>query len=164
MAQRTPIVAGAIAVLVLVSVLAMALFRGGGSDSPGRANLARPTVVLYSVTDRETAQELIDRFEVETGIKVEAKFDTEAAKAVGLVQAIRQEKTNPRCDVLWGGGAFFHAMLANEGCLAPAPADLIEAHGTAPRDAQGRWLGFATAYRVLIINTDVFGSQPLPNS
>jgi iron(III) transport system substrate-binding protein len=56
-------------------------------------------------------------------------------------------------------------MLADDGCLAPAPADLVKAHGTAPRDAQGRWLGFAAAYRVLIVNTDVFGpQQPRPRS
>ena len=164
MAQRTPIIAGAVAVLVLVPVLTVAVFHAGRSNSPEPASADRPSVVLYSVTDRETSQELIDLFEEETGIRVEAKFDTEAAKAVGLVQAIRQEKANPRCDVLWGGGSFFHAMLADDGCLAPAPADLIQAHGTAPRDARGRWLGFAAAYRVLIVNTDVFGPQSRPQS
>ncbi|SIN77345.1 iron(III) transport system substrate-binding protein [Singulisphaera sp. GP187] len=162
MVQRTPIVAGAVA--VLIPVLAVVIFYAGRSNAPGRASPARSTVVLYSVTDRETAQELIDQFEAKTGIRVEAKFDTEAAKAVGLVQTIRQEKANPRCDVLWGGGSFFHAMLADEGCLAPAPVDLIKAHGTAPRDVQGRWLGFAAAYRVLIVNTDVFGPQSRPHS
>jgi iron(III) transport system substrate-binding protein len=118
--------------------------------------------VLYCATDREIAQDLIDQFEKETGTHVEAKFDTEAAKAVGLVQAIRQEKSHPQCDVFWGGGAFFCTILANDGCLAPVPDDLIEAHGSAPRDAQGRWLGFAAAYRVLIVNTDVLapGSRP----
>ncbi|WP_435018292.1 extracellular solute-binding protein [Tundrisphaera sp. TA3] len=164
MARRTPIMAGAVVALVLASALAVTLSRAGRVGLPGRASPDRPTVVLYSVTDRETAQELIDRFEAETGIRVEAKFDTEAAKAVGLVQAIRQEKTNPRCDVLWGGGAFFHAMLADDGCLAPAPADLVAAHGPAPRDAEGRWLGFAAAYRVLIVNTDVFGPEARPRS
>lgn len=162
MRQRTPMVLGAIA--LLLSALALVVFLVARSGSPGGASPGRRTVVLYSVTDRETAQELIDRFEAETGIRVEAKFDTEAAKAVGLVQAIRQEKANPRCDVLWGGGAFFHAMLADDGCLAPAPADLIAAHGPAPRDAQGRWLGFAAAYRVLIVNTEVFGSGERPRS
>lgn len=164
MAKRTPIVAGAVAVLAIVPILAVGIFRAGQSDSPKPTRSAQPTVVLYSVTDRETAQELIDRFEKETGIRVDAKFDTEAAKAVGLVQAIRQEKANPRCDVLWGGGAFFHAMLADDGCLTPAPADLIASHGTAPRDAQGRWLGFATAYRVLIVNTEVLRPEERPHS
>jgi iron(III) transport system substrate-binding protein len=131
------------------------------SSGPGRA---ASTLVLYCATDREIAQELIDQFEKETGIHVEAKFDTEAAKAVGLVQAIRQEKAHPQCDVLWGGGPLFCTILADEGCLAPAPEDLIAAHGTAPRDPQGRWLGFAAAYRVLIVNTDVLDAGARPHS
>lgn len=156
--RRTTIVAGVVAALGVAAALATAM------SLAGRSGPARPTVVLYSVTDRETAQELIDRFEAESGIRVAAKFDTEAAKAVGLVQAIRQEQANPRCDVLWGGGAFFHAMLADAGCLAPAPADLVRAHGDAPRDERGRWLGFASAYRVLIVNTDVLGAEARPRS
>src|SRR3984957_909537 len=108
---------------------------------PGDHSSAKPVLVLYCATDREIAQDLIDQFEKETGIQVDAKFDTEAAKAVGLVQAIRQEKSRPQCDVFWGGGAFFCTILANDGCLAPVPQDLLRAHGTAPRDAQGRWLG-----------------------
>jgi iron(III) transport system substrate-binding protein len=80
------------------------------------------------------------------------------------VQAIRQEKANPQCDVFWGGGAFFCTMLANDGCLAAVPDDLIRAHGAAPRDAQGRWLGFAAAYRVLIVNTNVLPRGSWPHS
>ena len=124
-------------------------------NSTTHGNSSMSKVVLYCATDREIAQDLIDEFEKETGIEVEAKFDTEAAKSVGLVQAIRQEKTHPQCDVFWGGGSFFCTILANDGCLAPVPDDLVQAEGTAPHDPQGRWLGFAAAYRVLIVNTDV---------
>lgn len=159
MAQRVP--TRAATRILLEAAVALLVGCGGGPDP---APLPQAVVTLYSVTDRETAQELIDRFQAETGIRVDAKFDTEAAKAVGLVQAIRQEKSHPRCDVLWGGGAFFHAMLADDGCLAPAPSDLIAAHGPAPRDPEGRWLGFAAAYRVLIVNTEVFGPEARPHS
>lgn len=144
--------------------MAVAVLLGGCSGSTDQTGPGGSTLVLYCGTDREIAQDLIDRFEAETGIRVEAKFDTEAAKAVGLVQAIRQEKANPRCDVFWGGGPVFCTILADEGCLAPAPDDLIRAHGTAPRDAKGRWLGFAASYRVLVINTDVFGTESRPHS
>jgi iron(III) transport system substrate-binding protein len=160
MAQRTLIAGGSIAVLVL----AVVAFYVSNSSSPGGAPPGGSSVVLYCATDREIAQELIDQFEKETGIHVEAKFDTEAAKAVGLVQAIRQEKARPQCDVLWGGGAFFCTILADDGCLAPVPIDLIQAHGTAPRDPQGCWLGFAAAYRVLIVNTDVLEAGARPHS
>lgn len=131
---------------------------GGCRRSSAEGGDAQRRVVLYSGTDREVAQDLIDAFERKTGIHVDAKFDTESAKAVGLVQEIRQEKDHPQADVLWGGGSFFQTLLANDGCLAPAPRDLVEAEGNAPHDPQGRWLGFAGIYRILIVNTDA-----LPN-
>lgn len=137
--------------------------RNNPSSSEGSTASAQK-VVLYCATDREIAQELIDQFEKETGIQVEAKFDTEAAKAVGLVQAIRHEKSHPQCDVFWGGGPFFCTMLANEDCLASAPNDLIQAEGTAPHDPLGRLLGFAGGYRVLIVNTDVLAPGSHPHS
>ena len=149
---------------VVLTILLAGCGRGDKRTSSGSPAPDAGTVVLYCATDREIAQDLIDEFQKETGIRVEAKYDTEAAKAVGLVQAIRQEKTHPQCDVFWGGGAFFCTMLANEGCLAPVPDDLIQAHGTAPRDPLGRWLGFAAAYRVLIVNTNDLAPGSFPHS
>jgi iron(III) transport system substrate-binding protein len=156
-----------IALAVIIGLTAMLTGGCGRKQAEGQAHDIAPAsgkVVLYCATDREIAQDLIDEFQKETGIRVEAKFDTEAAKAVGLVQAIRQEKAHPQCDVFWGGGSFFCTMLANDGCLAPAPDDLIRAHGSAPKDIQGRWLGFAAAYRVLIVNTNDVPVDSLPHS
>jgi len=137
--------------------------RAGETPASGGA-APKSSVVLYCAVDREIAQDAIDEFGRQTGIEVEAKFDTEAAKAVGLVEAIRQEKAHPQCDVFWGGGAFFCTMLADEGCLAAAPADLVQAQGTAAHDPGGRWLGFGAAYRVLIINTNVLAPEAWPHS
>src|SRR5580658_3988565 len=162
MGRRTLIVATGL--LVFVIFLAVATRHAGNPGSSGGQTASGSKVVLYCATDREIAQDLIDEFQKETGIRVEAKFDTEAAKSVGLVQAIRQEKTHPQCDVFWGGGSFFCDIMANDGCLAPVPKDLIEGHGTAPRDPLGRWLGFAAAYRVLIVNTDVLPAESRPHS
>jgi len=138
----------------------------GRSANPdtSSAHATAKTVVLYCAVDREIAQDLIDEFVKETGVRVECKFDTEAAKAVGLVQAVRQEKSHPLCDVFWGGGPFFCTMLANDGCLAPVPHDLVAAEGNAPHDPDGRWLGFAAAYRVLIVNTNVLPANMWPHS
>jgi iron(III) transport system substrate-binding protein len=141
--------------LIAAGLVAVVALRRAKPESVDSTAPPMRTLVLYCATDREIAQDLIDQFQKETGIRVETKYDTEAAKAVGLVQAIRQEKSNPRCDVFWGGGPFFCTALANDGCFAPAPADLIAAVGNAPRDPDGRWLGFGASYRVLIVNTDV---------
>jgi iron(III) transport system substrate-binding protein len=154
---------GAVSLLAVIILVLAGCHRGNPSSPKGPTN-SETKVVLYCATDREIAQDLIDQFEKETGIRVEAKFDTEAAKSVGLVQAIRQEKANPQCDVFWGGGPFFCTILANDGCLASVPNDLVQAQGTAPHDPQGRWLGFAAAYRVLIVNTEVLAPDSRPRS
>lgn len=150
-----------VSLAAIIGVLA-ALTGGCGRDQA--KDTAKEKVVLYCATDREIAQDLIDEFQKETGIEVEAKFDTEAAKAVGLVEAIRQEKAHPQCDVFWANDPFFSTMLANEGCLAPVPDDLLRAHGSAPRDAQGRWLGFGAVYQVLLVNTNDVPLDALPRS
>jgi iron(III) transport system substrate-binding protein len=152
------------AVAIFAATILIGCRREDGDGSTGKKASANGTVVLYCAVDREIAQDLIDQFEKETGIHVEAKFDTEAAKAVGLVQAIRQEKAHPQCDVYWGMGCFFPTILADDGCLAPVANDLIQAEGTAPHDSLGRWLGFAATYRVLIVNTNVIAEDSLPHS
>jgi iron(III) transport system substrate-binding protein len=163
MSPRTLHVAG-VAALIVVTALILAGRHPRSLNLPQGQTTQDLKVVLYCATDREIAQDLIDQFEKDTGIQVAAKFDTEAAKAVGLIQEIRQEKSHPQCDVFWGGGAFFCTILANDGCLEAAPGDLVQAEGEAPHDPLGRWLGFAAAYRVLIVNTQVLTADSYPHS
>jgi iron(III) transport system substrate-binding protein len=152
-------------VLSLIAVILAVLFAIHIRHTAAAASdLSAPTVVLYCGTDREVVQDLLDQFQKETGIHVDAKFDTEAAKAVGLMQEIEQEKSHPMGDVFWGGGPLFCARLAADGCLAPAPADLVKAVGDAPHDGQGRWLGFAGSCRVLLVNTNVLDAASMPHS
>ena len=154
----------AAAALPLLAAFATGCHRSASEPpSEGREPKDRQ-VVLYCAVDREIAQDAIDEFQKETGISVQAKFDTEAAKAVGLVEAIRQENAYPQCDVFWGGGGFFCTMLADEDCLAALPSDLVAASGDAPHDLANRWLGFGGAYRVLIVNTNALPPSLWPHS
>jgi iron(III) transport system substrate-binding protein len=163
MSARALILAGIMGLMATAAVMLAGCDARNPEATQGQKNTDLK-VVLYCATDREIAQDLIDQFQKETGIHVEAKFDTEAAKSVGLIQEIRQEKSHPQCDVFWGGGAFFCTILADDGCLASAPNDLVQAEGSAPHDALGRWLGFAAAYRVLIVNTQVLAANAYPHS
>jgi iron(III) transport system substrate-binding protein len=150
-----------VTVIILISLSAVSWLK---FHRPAHSSASASKLVLYCATDREIAQDLIDQFQKETGITVEAKYDTEAAKSVGLAQEVRQEKAHPQCDVFWGGQGFYCTIMANDGCLAPVPDDLLKAHGTAPRGPHGRWLGFAGVYRVLIVNTDVLPPDQRPHS
>src|SRR5262245_3094262 len=58
-------------------------------------------LVVYSALDGDFSEPVLEDFGKEQGLKVAPKFDTEAAKTIGLYQAIVAEKDRPRCDVFW---------------------------------------------------------------
>lgn len=112
-------------------------------------------VVIYCALDQVHAEPLIERFEKETGLTVEANFDVEANKTVGLVMRLRGEKAAPRCDVFWNNEIANTVALGAEGLLQPYASPSAE---TIPAQFKGRgdlWTGFAARARVLIVNTDL---------
>jgi iron(III) transport system substrate-binding protein len=119
----------------------------------------QPDLVVYCALDQVYAEPLIERFERETGLDVEARFDIEATKTVGLVNAIRSEHNRVRCDVFWNNEVAHSVALAAEGRLAaydsPSAAEIPETF----RDPERRWTGFAARARVLIVNTDLLDPQ-----
>ena len=114
---------------------------------------SRQAVVLYCSVDQAVAEPIIAAFEKQSGIAVQARFDTEASKTVGLVRKIEAEANRPAADVFWSNEIFYTIRLARKGLLQPYrggetadwPADLA--------DEQGRWYGFALRARVIAYNT-----------
>jgi iron(III) transport system substrate-binding protein len=116
---------------------------------------ARADVTLYVALDEEHSKRLIQRFEQDSGLSVQARFDTEASKTVGLVSAIVEEARagRSRCDVFWNNELAHTVRLAQMGLLAEyasPSAAAIPAHYRQPS-----WTGFAARARVLIVNTDL---------
>lgn len=115
---------------------------------------SRPAdVVLYCSLDQMFSETLVKEFERESGLTVRAEYDVEAAKTVGLVTRIREERARPRCDVFWNNELAHTVALANDGLLAsydsPSAADIPDEF----RDPQRRWTAFAARARVFIVNT-----------
>ncbi len=113
-------------------------------------------LVVYVALDQVFSEELINEFEQETGLVVDARFDIEQSKTVGLVQAIVEEQRAgaPRCDVFWNNEVGHTVRLAEEGLLAAYRPTSAEAIPASFRDPENRWTGFAARARVLIVNTD----------
>ena len=113
-----------------------------------------PDLVVYCALDQVFSEELIADFERESGLEVEALFDLEHQKTVGLVGQLIAERAHPRCDVFWNNEIVQTVRLAELGMLAPydspSAADIPEQF----RDSQRRWTGFAARARILIANTD----------
>ncbi len=148
------------AFLILHSTIWILLF----SSFSCRDRRARPEVVLYCSVDQEIAEPVIAVFEKQAGIKVLARYDTEASKTVGLVQRIRAEGASPTADVFWSGEVFHTIRLAHEGLLIPYYSPFTENRPAGLTDPNGLWHGFALRARVIGYNSRRVSAQEAPKS
>ena len=133
-----------------LAALAAALCAAGGCDGPEKQD----EVVVYCSVDQQVAEPILAAFEARTGIRVRARYDTEASKTVGLVQRIRAEGAKPLADVFWSSEVFYTIRLASEGLLAPYTGLGAADRPERLRGRKRRWHGFALRARVIAYNTD----------
>lgn len=147
-----------LACLVIAGLLAGCTGAGGAGEGDGGE------VVVYASIDQNVAEPVLDRLEAETGIRVRAVYDVEAAKTTGLVNRLLEERDRPQADVWWSGEFAQTVELAEAGVLAPyaspqaadVPADF--------RSADDLWTGFGGRARVFIVNTDLLEESEYPRS
>ncbi len=146
-----------IAVLIVLPFLLTACEKPGEGPDP---NDGGPTeVTVFTSTDQVYAEEIFAAFTEETGVKVNPKFDTEAAKTTGLYNQLVAQKERPVADVFWNNEIARTIQLANQG-LATDLTDLIpESLPGKWRDPNGRWAAFSLRARVLVYNTDMLGGD-----
>lgn len=120
-----------------------------------------PDLVVYVAHDQVHSEPLIRRFADETGLRVEAVYDVEADKTVGLVGRLRAERARVRCDVFWNNEVAHTVALASEGLLAPYDSPSAAAIPATFRDPQRRWTGFAARARIFIVNTELLDPSEL---
>ena len=122
------------------------------------------TVVVYTSLDQLYSEPILNDFEAETGIKVKAVYDVEAAKTTGLVNRLIAERGRPQADVFWSSEYAQTIMLKDEGVLAPydspSAADIPEEY----RDPEDYWTGFAARARIIMVNTDLVAEEDYPES
>lgn len=125
--------------------------------------LAAPEVVVYTSVDQEFAEPILKHFEQQSGLKVKAVFDAEAAKTVGLERRLVAEKAKPKADVFWNSEYLRTLRLGAEGVLTsqPASAKTIPAEY---RAKDGTWTGFGVRARVLLVNTQLVTNDQLPSA
>ena len=114
-----------------------------------------PDLVVYCSLDQQFAEELMKRFEAESGLVLRVEYDIEANKNIGLASRLREEHGRPRCDVFWSNEFAQMVSLAGEGLLAPYDSPSAADVPAAFRDPERRWTGFAARARVFIVNTDL---------
>lgn len=124
-----------------------------------------PSVTVYASADESVARPVFERFERETGIRVDAKFDTEATKTTGLANLLRAERERPRADVFWSNEQAANVALAGERVTAP-PAGSAEATAAIARwpaawkAADGTWAALAGRARVIVYSPERVKDPP----
>ena len=124
--------------------------------SCGRA----PDLVVYVALDQDFSEPLIERFEAETGLQVDAQFDVERNKTVGLVNRILAERNRPRADVFWNNEIAQTIRLQQEGATEAYASPAAAGIPASFRDPAGHWTGFAARARVVMYRTDQDGPVP----
>jgi len=109
---------------------------------------------LYCATDQRDAEILISRFEKETGTAIRERYDTEASKTLGLVQAIIEERQKPRASVFWNNELIHTVRLKKLGLLEPYDSPSAKEIPEIFKDKDRMFTGFAARARILIINTE----------
>jgi len=115
--------------------------------------------VVYCALDQEHSERILRLFEERTGLEVEAQFDVERNKTVGLVQRILAEREHPHADVFWNNEIAQTIRLQLAGATAPWQGEMAAGIPAGFRDPAGHWIGFAARARVILYRPDAFPEE-----
>jgi iron(III) transport system substrate-binding protein len=116
-------------------------------------------VVVYTTHDQIYSEPIFRAFEEKTGIRVDAVYDTEATKTVGLANRLAAEASNPQCDVFWNNEVVRTVILKRKGVLERYVSESSRDIPAGMKDPEGFWAGFASRARVLVVNTNLVASK-----
>ena len=129
--------------LLLVS-LAFILAAGGTALADGDVN-------VYSHRHYDTDQALYDRFEEQTGIKV----NVIQGKADELIERLSREGTASPADILMTVDAGRLVRAQSMGLMKPVTSAVLQANVPAHlRDPEGHWFGLTQRARVIVYHPD----------
>ncbi len=153
MTARTPVWAGAVLLVTAAAVLFVSCGRSGGRR-----------VVVFCALDQVFSEPLLNDFEARTGIKVLAKYDTEATKTIALANRLLVEHRSGfvTADVFWNNEILHTIRLMKAGALTPYRSPQAEGMPERFKDPAGHWTGFAARARVIIYNRKLLPGTDLP--
>jgi iron(III) transport system substrate-binding protein len=144
-------------------VSCVVLGSGFGSSALGCKSEQRE-VVVYSSVDQVFSEPVFRAFELETGIRARAVFDTEETKSTGVLNRLIAEGSQPQADVFWSGDPVRPFLLIKRGLVQAYSSPNAAALPGAMRAADGTWTGFAARARVLLVNKSRIAGGEMPKS
>ncbi|MBA3356989.1 MAG: extracellular solute-binding protein [Pyrinomonadaceae bacterium] len=121
-------------------------------------------VTIYVSTDRVFSEPILRNYELNTGTKVNAVYDTEETKSTGLANRLLAEKNNPQADVFWSNEPVRTLVLKKRGVLAPYKSSSAVGIPAVFKDPGDYWTGFSARSRVIVYNTKLVKPEEAPKS
>ncbi len=112
-------------------------------------------VTVYVSEDQVFSEPILRDFEKETGIRVNAIYDTEESKSTGVMNRLIAEKNNPQADVYWANEPIRAEVLKQKGISASFVSENAKQIPAVFKDPDGYWIGFSARARVFIVNKRV---------
>jgi len=151
--------AAALRILAAVATIGFVACR-----SPEQSQTANRTVTVYVSTDRVFSEPVLREYERQTGVRVNAVYDTEETKSTGLANRLIAEKARPQADVFWSNEPVRTLVLKAREVLAPYRSPSAEGIPAELVDPDGYWTGFSARIRVIAYNTTLVKAEEAPQS
>ena len=146
---------------LLALLTACAALACGSPESTGDA--AR-SVTIYVSTDRVFSEPVLREYERQSGVRVNAVYDTEETKSTGLANRLLAERSRPQADVFWSNEPVRTLVLKSRDVLAPYRSPNASGIPEALMDPDAYWTGFSARIRVIAYNTKLVSEQEAPTS
>lgn len=144
--------------ILVLNILAASFSLLGCGNSPVGIE-QKQRVVIYTALDRQFSEPILSAFEKESGIQVDAIYDTEAVKTVGLVNRLISERERPTADLFWNNEIIRSLQLKEQGLTTTYSAGSASGIPTELKDPEGHWVGFASRVRVILVNTELIPNE-----
>ena len=139
--------------LLILAAAAVGIAACGGDDG-GDA------LVVYSGRNEELVGELLERYQKDTGAKLEIRYGDSSDLAATLLE----ERDKSPADVFLSQDAGALGAVENEGLLAPLAQPTLDAVEPRFRSEQGRWVGLTGRARVIAYDKRELKPRDLPQS
>lgn len=152
--------------LVLLAVVALLAAACGDDDGSGDAadgagdDASGGTLVVYSGRNEELIGPLLDQFEAESGISVEARY----GESADLALLIDTEGDQSPADVFISQSPGALGFLDGGERLEPLPDEVVAAADPEAVSDTGTWAGLSGRVRTLVYNTETVDPADLPAS
>ena len=120
-------------------------------------------MTIYVSTDRVFSEPVLRAYEQQSGVTVNAVYDTEETKSTGLANRLLAEQARPQADVFWSNEPVRTLVLKSRNVLAPYRSPNAEGIPAALVDAEGYWTGFSARIRVIAYNTTLVKPEDAPH-